>query len=282
MTQGLQKLPGKPIELVHVLVAEDNPLNQELVRCYFEQIGCSVDLAEDGIEAIRLFQLNRYDVVFLDCQMPKMDGLGAARKIREFERLRGLRNFVPIIALTANSEEADREDCLSAGMNEWLTKPFTVDQLSSTLEQWLGADGAVAGTVKAVDGKNPAVKSGTADLAKGSVDIATIDAIRTLETSENRHIFSDIVDTYIASAAELLDRLAPAAERGDAREMAAVAHLLKTSSANVGAIILSDVCRELEKRTREGDLSGTSGLCNRVSAEFDAVRQLLEAEVRRH
>ena len=284
MTEDCRHIRGKPIELVQVLVAEDNPLNQQLVRCYFEQIGCSADLAEDGVEAIRLFQLNRYDLVFLDCQMPKLDGFETARKIREFEQLSGLRSPIPIIALTAKVEESDREDCLSAGMNEWLTKPFTVDQLSETLEYWLGADGAGKAEgpdPNGHDGKRSGRMRGPLEQAGGPVDIPTLDAIRALETPENPRVFSDIIDTYISSAASLLDRLAKASESGGAAEIAVIAHSLKSSSANVGAILLSDVCRELEKRTSDGDLSRAPELCDRVQLEFETARRFLEAEAHR-
>jgi signal transduction histidine kinase/ActR/RegA family two-component response regulator len=120
----------------HVLVAEDNPVNQEVVKEYLEGFGCTYDLAANGIAAIAAFESGRHDIVLMDCQMPELDGLSATRRIRQLETDGG-RSAIPMIAVTANAYAEDRAACLAAGMNDYLSKPFTEDELGTMLAKWL-------------------------------------------------------------------------------------------------------------------------------------------------
>ena len=128
----------------HVLVAEDNLVNQEVVRGMLERVGCTADMAGNGREAVHMIKKGTYDFVFMDCQMPELDGFGATEAIREMER-KGyqLRKpscpfpRIPIIALTANAMDGDKEACLLRGMDDYLSKPFSLDQLHGVLGRWL-------------------------------------------------------------------------------------------------------------------------------------------------
>lgn len=120
-----------------VLLAEDNAVNREIAVAMLESLGCTVDIAKDGEEALTAVDAQSYDVVLMDCQMPNLDGLKASRLIREQENRRPQRRRLPILALTANAMEGDREQCLAAGMDGYLTKPFTFDQLHHALAPWL-------------------------------------------------------------------------------------------------------------------------------------------------
>jgi CheY-like chemotaxis protein len=122
----------------HVLVAEDNRVNQKLVVRLLEKLGCTVDVAHDGREAVERLQKAEYDLVLMDCQMPEMDGYQATQAIRDRERDSGER--IPIIALTANAMEGDRERCLDAGMDDYVTKPVSRKALDAVLAKW--SDGA--------------------------------------------------------------------------------------------------------------------------------------------
>jgi PAS domain S-box-containing protein len=120
-----------------ILLAEDNVVNREIAVAMLELLGCAVDIAEDGQEALTAVAAQPYDLVLMDCQMPNLDGLKASRLIREQESQHSHRRRLPIVALTANAMEGDREQCLAAGMDGYLTKPFTVDQLHHALAPWL-------------------------------------------------------------------------------------------------------------------------------------------------
>lgn len=124
--------PGRGMR---VLLAEDNPVNQEVAREFLVLFGCEVELAENGQEAIELLEHRWFDIVLMDCQMPLLDGLSATRIIREKERASGIEP-VPIVAVTANAFDSDRAATLEAGMDDFLTKPFTDAQLGKTLARW--------------------------------------------------------------------------------------------------------------------------------------------------
>lgn len=127
---------------MRVLVAEDNATNREIARAFLKKLGCEVEVAGNGVEAVTMWQSRRPDLILMDCQMPELDGLGATVRIREMEQA-GERT--PIVALTANAMSGDREACLEAGMDEYLTKPINLGQLGTMLERWMcGARGAGA------------------------------------------------------------------------------------------------------------------------------------------
>jgi CheY-like chemotaxis protein len=119
-----------------ILVAEDNPINQKLVRRILEKSGCQVDLADNGAEAVKMWAASSYDLVLMDCQMPIMDGFEAVHEIRrrEADNLRR----TPIVALTANTMQGDRDKCLQAGMDDFISKPFNSSTLHSALQHWIG------------------------------------------------------------------------------------------------------------------------------------------------
>ena len=122
---------------LHVLVAEDNRINQMFVQELLQHFGCTCDLAENGEVAVKSVQSQRYDLVLMDCQMPVMDGFNATREIRLCEVSVPDSRRIPIIALTANAVNGDRERCLEAGMDDYLTKPLNADLLHTTLVQHL-------------------------------------------------------------------------------------------------------------------------------------------------
>jgi CheY-like chemotaxis protein len=139
---------------IEVLLVEDNPVNQEVAKATLENLGCRVDTASDGRRALDAVSLHTYDLVLMDCQMPVMDGYETTRQIREGEKNAGSkRRRIPIIALTAHAMQGDREECIAAGMDDYLTKPFTREQLMSVLKKWAGvAAGGVGRGVRGEDG----------------------------------------------------------------------------------------------------------------------------------
>ena len=117
-----------------ILVVEDYPINQEITKELLEMMGCDVDVVDSGAEALEAFRRNSYDLIIMDIQMPEMDGYEATKEIR---RIEGTTKHVPIVALTANALQGDREKCLSAGMDEYISKPFRAAELEAVLLKFL-------------------------------------------------------------------------------------------------------------------------------------------------
>lgn len=145
----------------HILIAEDNPVNQEVTQSMLEHLGCTAYLASDGLAAVEAFSADTYDLILMDCQMPIMDGYEATRVIRQREMaaqtaLDGKSpNHIPIISLTAYAMDDDREKCLAAGMDDHLSKPFTLDGLSTILKRWLPLKSKVDSCVATDAGDDP-------------------------------------------------------------------------------------------------------------------------------
>jgi CheY-like chemotaxis protein len=133
-TQGGEDAHDAP--RTRVLLVEDNLVNQEVAREYLEELGCDIHIAENGQEAVDAMETGGFDLVFMDCLMPVMDGFQAAKLIRERERRSGLPP-IPIAALTANAFASDREKCLAAGMNDYLSKPFDPADIEAMLRKWV-------------------------------------------------------------------------------------------------------------------------------------------------
>ena len=133
-----QCAPPRPIHSARVLLAEDNRVNQKVVVKMLQKLGCQVDVADHGGAAVAALEKQSYDIVFMDCQMPEMDGYEATAHYRGLEKQRQGR--VPIVALTANAMQGDREKCLAAGMDDYLTKPIKSEELSAMIDRWLSAE----------------------------------------------------------------------------------------------------------------------------------------------
>ncbi|MCK7499164.1 MAG: response regulator [Comamonadaceae bacterium] len=137
-----QAVAAGPEQLVgRVLVAEDNPVNQQVAAAMLESLGVAYGTADNGLAALEQVSRESFDLVLMDCQMPEMDGFEATGEIRRRQREGRLRRTLPVVALTANAVEGDRERCIAAGMDDYLSKPFTRDQLAAVLARWLPAQG---------------------------------------------------------------------------------------------------------------------------------------------
>ena len=140
---------------VRVLLAEDNPVNQEIARTYLEELGCAVDVVDNGKAAVEACESRRYEAVLMDCQMPELDGLEASTQIRALEAAAGLMR-TPIVALTASAFQEDRDRCFAAGMDGHLSKPYSADQLAAATD---GAMGAARASVAAKRADQPKYRS---------------------------------------------------------------------------------------------------------------------------
>ncbi|MDB5300880.1 MAG: integral rane sensor hybrid histidine kinase [Phycisphaerales bacterium] len=245
---------------VRVLLAEDNEINQEVARELLADAGCRVDVVSNGAQAVRAveehFRACRYDVVLMDCQMPELDGFEAAARIRVLERQRGTADEaarLPIVALTANAVEGDRQRCLAAGMDGYVTKPVDPDVLIETVRSLLEArpKAAVAG---------PAAVSRTEPAAGPEIPI---DAKSLLHRCGGKASLAErLLAQFEQQLASQVDVLHESLERRDCEVFTRTAHTVKGAAANMSAGHLSDVAGELERLG--------------AAADFDAAAKSLE------
>jgi CheY-like chemotaxis protein len=231
-----------PSELPYqVLVAEDNPVNRELVQTMLELIGFRVDAVVNGREAVNAFNHKRYDLILMDCQMPELDGYDAVRLIREQEEAVASGVHTPIVALTAHAMPSDRDRCLSAGMDGYISKPFRLERLREVMDRWLRPNEVndVGAQVAAVAGRahsaSPAADSDFIREQAESLDDNALNAIRSLERQGAADMLNKVVELYFHRTPLLLRELRQAASRDDAAALRLAAHSLKSSSANLGA-----------------------------------------------
>jgi len=247
-----------------VLLVEDNPVNQEVARAMLLELGIVPVSAWNGEEALERLAAERFEVVLMDCQMPKLDGYAASSRLREWEAEHA-HPRTPIVALTANALGGDAEKCFAAGMDHYLGKPFTLDQLYEVLELCVAESGS--------DQSSPEKKSEGAVL-----DQRTLGSIRALHQSGSPDLFARVVDIYTSNSRGLADALRTAAATGDAPSMMHAAHQLKSSSAHVGAMLLAELCKELELAAAGGKIEAACALIDRLLEEHSHVLQALGAQ----
>jgi two-component system sensor histidine kinase/response regulator len=257
-----------------VLLAEDNLTNQMAAVRMLENLGCQVDLAVNGIEAIEACRHVDYGIVFMDIQMPEMDGLTATREIRAFEAAHGTAP-VPIIALTANAMQGDGEKCLAAGMSDYLSKPFRAAQLSQMLKSWEGSGGS-----RGSEGSEGSAGSGGSEVqAELAIDPRVFDDFRgAVGGSGGQDFVAQLIDEYLAEATERMATLRDAVERRDAPASRRAAHSLTGASSMVGAHRMAARCAELERLALAAVSDGTLALVTELEDEFTRVRDALHVE----
>jgi CheY-like chemotaxis protein len=243
-----------------VLLVEDNPVNQEVARAMLQELGVEVVSAWSGEEALEKLGADRYDVVLMDCQMPNLDGYMTTSRFRELEQeQRRARTLV--VALTANALSGDAEKCFAAGMDRYLSKPFTIEQLLGVLESEAPEAVAPAAETK---GENPIL------------DPHTLRRIQALRRPGSPDLFARVVGLYTQNSHELIEAMRTAALQNDHAAMLQTAHALKSSSANVGATVLAALCKDIEAAVGEGRFEFACALVETLLAEHKIVLQALE------
>jgi signal transduction histidine kinase/DNA-binding response OmpR family regulator len=255
-----------------VLLAEDNPVNQMVALAMLETLGLAADVADNGRQVIERLQAQRYDIVLMDCQMPEMDGFTTTAEIRRREQ--GGSSHLTIVALTANALRGDREACVSAGMDDYLAKPFSRDQLALLLSRWLPrADPPPA---RADAPAQRIVANGTVD----PLDARVLDAIRSLPGTDGAALANRVIRAYLEDTPARLAQMRAAVADGDAEALRNAAHSAKSSSANVGAMHLANLFRDLEIMGRTASLAGAASLLQRAGDELGRVLAALESQLR--
>ena len=234
-----------------ILLAEDNLVNQEVALAMLEPLGVSVEVADDGRKALEAWIHGEFSLILMDCQMPNMDGFEATAKIRKYET-EHKRKRTRIVALTANALEGDRERCLEGGMDDYLSKPFTEEQIRQVLSGLLGPARSDCGEADI----DMADSSGVAVLEV--LDTSVLESYRERERNGRVGLLQRIVDAYLQQSEQHIDQLREALANSDPGALQRAAHTLKSSSANVGALTLSALCKQLEEQGRRGKIDGAA------------------------
>ena len=276
-----QRLP------MHILLADDNLVNQKVARRLFEQMGYHIDIAGDGAEAIEAIRQHPYDMIFMDVQMPEMNGLEATQRVREIEKGSGKPASI-IIAMTASAMAGDREKCIQAGMDDYLSKPVRPDAVQVTLKRWgpLASKAhlkSVASDVPAAP-VAPALSPGEtlpADAPWAGADEPSVDLDRFAEMSgpEEAQV-RELMEMYLAQTSGQVRELRVAVEAGAVKDVERVAHKAAGASATCGMNRIVPLLRELERQGREGRLDGATALVMQVGKELEGIGDFLEDYVR--
>ncbi|HNQ92562.1 MAG TPA: ATP-binding protein, partial [Alphaproteobacteria bacterium] len=254
-------LKGVDLQEIKALIVEDHPINQMLVVKWLKKLGLKqIDSAMNGFESISLLRNNSYDFILMDCQMPELDGYETTSLIRDMEKQ--LNKRTPIIAMTANAMLGEREKCIAAGMDDYLSKPLNFGQFQSCIAQWIGAK------------PNAEEETSSGDFMMDSsvpVDLSRLNEF----TEGDKDTEQMVIGLFLDTAYESLDRLKTAQLQSEAEEWSKAAHSFKGASGNLGAMALHSLCSAAE---HQGDLSKDekAAVLGNIYAEFSKVENYLK------
>ena len=260
---------------ISVLLVEDTPVNQEVILGMLDVLGVSADVADNGFSAIYRLEAQRYDIVFMDCNLPGLDGLEVTRRIRKASD-----DGPVIVALTANNLAGEREKCLDAGMDDFLSKPCSVDDLEDKLTTWTAFE-HIEPVLVADDERAPyPVDVAGPDIA-GLIDTKALQAIRGLSMPGKEDMLGHVIDLYRKDAQTLLSTILDAAHDDDRESMRQAAHRLKSASANLGANEFADVCRRLEEQSCQDGGGYSRELILQIESQISGVLAELDRHAQR-
>jgi PAS domain S-box-containing protein len=261
-----------------VLVAEDHPVNQLLVRRLLERAGCRVSVAGDGREALELATARAFDVILMDVQMPEMGGFEATQRLRERES--GGTRRTPVIALTAHAHESDRQQCLAAGMDDYLSKPVNPGALHAALDRW--APHRVSRPTAPLAGSSPPVQTASDNLPADAPDTsagAPLFQRAAFEESigNDPALFANLIDLFFEVQPDRLRELGEQLGRGDADAGRRTAHTLAGSFRTMAMPRLGDLAAGIEQHLKAGELEPALGRCAELEREFPRLVAELKA-----
>ena len=249
----------------HILLAEDNPMNQKLAVTLLKKAGYSVDAVEDGRMVIEAVKRRAYDLILMDVQMPEMNGFEATKIIREME---GDRKHTPIIAITAHAMKGDREKCLQAGMDDYISKPIEPQELFHAIEKW----------TKSQDSEKD-LSPFTFHLSPQKNEVACSQYIEPVEPIDlesalrrfdgDKEFFKEMLQEFLSYVPKQLEKLAETIKRGEAKVVEREAHSLKGAAGNLGAKPMADLALQLELLGRKGDLAVAEEIVCNLRTAFE-------------
>jgi signal transduction histidine kinase/DNA-binding response OmpR family regulator len=248
-----------------ILLAEDNPVNQKVASRLLEKLQYRVDVVADGLAAVAAWQTGKFDLIFMDCQMPQMDGYEATREIR---RLEAGKSHIPIIALTAHAMTGDEAKCRAAGMDDYLSKPIDRNKLEACVERLLIGAGSTLPMVARTSPSTPTTPR------------APVDWDALLESIDGDERFArDLADAFVATGTRELAAISTALGAGDAAALRSSAHTIKGASANLRAPALVAAAAQLESAAGLGGNTQTAALAEKLAAEIMRMTAYLQSKV---
>ncbi len=286
----------RPRPRARILLAEDNPVNQKLAVKMLERLGHHIDVVGDGREAVTAARGFPYDLILMDCQMPELDGYEAAGLIRQIE---GEARRTPIVAMTANAMPGDRERCLEAGMDDYLSKPVRTQELNAVLGRWLGWEEPAPASKPAstpaealIDTRGdtpthtpagaqtgapaPAIVTSPLSPDGPTLDVGMLDDILGFSPEGGAELVRELAEMFFSETPKRIRLLQEGISQGNADTVTRAAHALKGSSSNIGAARVATSCGQLEEQARRGKLAGASDLVRAIEAELPHFRAALE------
>ncbi len=253
-----------------ILLAEDNPININVATEMLEGYGCTVTPAGNGLEALALTKLRDFDLIFMDCLMPEMDGFEATAEIRKLQEKEPAQEYPPIIAFTANAMKSDREKCLNAGMDDYISKPVSQVSLEKILIKWLGHktemadDNSDEGLIQLVNEPFE-----TSEI----LDFEPFNQLRKMFGDR----FPDTIEQHTQNALDNINRVESAINQGDLGLLEHAAHSIKGASGQFGAKQLSEVSFKMESLAKEGSLDEARALLGELQvAQREAAKAMLQ------
>ncbi|MCK5235858.1 MAG: response regulator, partial [Deltaproteobacteria bacterium] len=248
-------------QMSRILITEDNITNQKVARNILEKLGYQVDIAANGQEAIEALEAQPYNLVLMDCHMPVMDGYEATREIRNSTSQ--VRNHnIPIIAMTANAMKGDRDDCIEAGMDDYIAKPIDPKSLAEMVEKWLSElsepDREESSLQKPPEAEESFSMSILIDRLMGDEEIA-----------------KEILDGFIEDMPNQISSMKEALDEGDSSLVQRLAHTIKGASGNVGATALQEAALQVEVAGKESDLTSSALLIPKIDEQFEILKEAI-------
>jgi PAS domain S-box-containing protein len=247
----------------HVLVLEDRLVNQTIIQRQLKKLGISCTLASDGVVGLDKLAAATYDLILCDCSMPEMNGFEFTRILRQREEEKGDGIHIPVIAMTANAFREDMEKCYSAGMDDFVSKPVTLQRLATVLSQWLAP-------------KDEPIVVMDAPKMRAGIEALDLKVLHELLGSDDRHIIVDVVQEFVLSAQESWAEVQGQAARKDASGLTRAAHGAKGEARNAGAVALGDLYEELESIAKNDNFEGVEPVLSAIPAELSRVRDFID------
>ena len=255
----------------HILVVEDNPVNIMVASELLESYGCRITPAGNGLEALVMFNKSDFDLILMDCQMPEMDGFEATKNIREIEHEHSMTS-TPVVAFTANAMQGDKEKCISAGMDDYISKPINQNELEKTLAKWLPHKLSKSPINKKADDTISIIEN---DNNNTILDMIIFNNLKSLFKDK----FIDVVEQHKITLTENIEKADTAFKKSDAETLAAIMHAVKSSSRQFGALQQGDFSEEIEMLARDNKMQEAQEIFSVLLPHHKEVLEFIDKEI---
>jgi CheY-like chemotaxis protein/HPt (histidine-containing phosphotransfer) domain-containing protein len=271
---------------LRILLCDDNVINQKVASRLLQQMGYESHVAANGAECLKALEREAYDIVFMDVQMPEMDGLEATRQIRHRQKAPGQTGHfggkIAIIAMTANAMQGDRERCIAAGMDDYLSKPVRPEEVRQVLERW-GPRAAGAASAENPEDLVMVGAGGEGQAGESNGEPPPVDMERLLDFANgNPDNLRELAELYVQQTSRQVEELSTAVKAGAAEDVRRLAHSCAGASSTCGMTTIGPLLRELERQGRDGLESNAPELAARVEREFERIRIFLGDYMQKH